>query len=250
VKHYQLYIKDLAASGAWTEYTDCLVKDDISLRTGFSSLSSQVEVGKLSVKIRMDDLASATLFGQSAKQILLLEDGQSIFEGYTEDAIEVDIKHDTSYVFAELSAMSYCNAFERALVPSDVVYEDIKICDPSDTDNSLIHRLFSLLFENLPDPFNTFFSSVVPTIEVSITATRDLVLLTEGEPVLDYLTAALYQNGLAWYQDVNQPIIVQPYVSGRSPDVYLDISNVLESPTITQKPYTVEKQLLYVACGA
>lgn len=242
VNTYQLYVKDLAASGAWTEYTDRLVQDKISVRTGFGSLSSQAEVGKLTAKLRMDDLASATMFGQTAKQVLLLEDGQALFEGYTEDAVKVDIGHDTSYVFAEISATSYCDSFKRALVPQDTVYEGIKICDPTDQTNSLIHRLFAMLFANLPAPFDTFFNSVTPSISASITKTRGIVLLTAGEPVIDYLTAALYQNGLAWYQNLNQPIVVQPYTANRTPDVHLDIGNVLEKPTITQAPYIVDKQ--------
>lgn len=98
----------------------------------------------------MESLEAAALLHVSQKQVLIQANGVTIFEGISSDDADVDLNMNTDYVYAKLKFKPYSSIFEQATVLTDTVWKDKKICDPSDTDNSLVHMLFGMIIENLP----------------------------------------------------------------------------------------------------
>ncbi len=67
------------------------------------------------------------------------------------------------------------------------IWEDLKICDPSDTDNSIVHKLFAL---TSVDPEITVLSGAV------ISTTKDYFQIFEGDDVKACIEELLWENDL------------------------------------------------------
>ena len=167
----------------------------------------------------------------------------TIFEGVSYDDASVDLQNTTDYIFASIKFKPYSALFEHARVPHDTVYTDVKVCDPADIGNSLVHLLFNMIIANLPGELPGILSGST-TIATSITNTKTLpiVLLEKGESVEEYLTDLLYQNGYAYYMDLFSIIIVEPFKASRVTDQLVDITDLVESPSISQEPYIKENK--------
>ncbi len=240
----QVLIRDLGSTDAWVDISSTTVEDFPSLRDGFGSLgSSALDIGKLSVKFRVPTLTQAALYQTTQKQVRMLIDGIVEFEGYTVDASDIQIEERTDYVFITLYAYPYSKAFDQAKLDADLVLKNVKICDPSDTANSLVHLLFAELYENLPEPFATILAGSSPVAVAAVkTKTLPLVMINKGKNILNTINDLLYQNGLAFYMTKYTAIVIEPYQLGRTPSVVLPITSVVSSPSFTQKPYIVDQQ--------
>lgn len=236
-------IKDLGSTGAWLDISSAVVEDSPSLRDGFGSFGSGLDVGKLSVTIHVQTLAEAALYQTNQKQVRLLLDGLLAFEGFTLDASSIVIENRTDYVFVTLSAYPYSKAFSDSVLASELILKDVKVCDPSDTANSLVHILFAQLYANLNEPYKTILSGVSPVAVAAIkTKTVPLVIISKGKNILNTIDDVLYQNGLVYYMDDYTAIVVEPYQIGRPPTEVLPITTVVASPTLSQKPYIIDTQ--------
>ncbi len=240
----QVLIRDLGSTGSWIDISSTTVEDFPSLRDGFGSLgSSALDIGKLSVKFRVPTLTQAALYQTTQKQVRILIDGIIEFEGYTVDASDIQIEERTDYVFITLHAYPYSKAFDQAKLDADLVLKNVKVCDPSDTANSLVHLLFAELYENLPEPFATILAGSSPVAVAAVkTKTLPLVMINKGKNILNTINDLLYQNGLAFYMTKYTAIVIEPYQLGRTPSVVLPITSVVSSPSFTQKPYIVDQQ--------
>ena len=240
----QVLIRNLGSTDAWVDISSTTVEDFPSLRDGFGSLgSSALDIGKLSVKFRVPTLTQAALYQTTQKQVRMLIDGIIEFEGYTVDASDIQIEERTDYVFIALHAYPYSKAFDQATLDADLVLKNVKVCDPSDTANSLVHLLFSELYENLPEPFATILAGSSPVAVAAVkTKTLPLVMINKGKNILNTINDLLYQNGLAFYMTKYTAIVIEPYQLGRTPSVVLPITSVVSSPSFTQKPYIVDQQ--------
>ena len=240
----QVLIRDLGSTESWVDISSTVVEDSPSLRDGFGSLgSASLDIGKLSIKINVHSLTQAALYQTSQKQIRMLIDGIIEFEGYTVDASDIQIEERTDYVFITLHVYPYSKAFDQATLATDLTLKNVKVCDPADTTNSLVHLLFAQLYANLPEPFATILSGSSPVaVAASKVKTLSLVQINKGKNILNTINDLLYQNGLAFYMIKYTAIVIEPYQLGRTPSVVLPITSVVSNPSFKQKPYIVDKQ--------
>lgn len=241
---YTIYMKELSASTGWQDVTHAVIMDKgIPIRKGFGSLSDAIDVGSVSLEVRMESLQEAALLHVSQKQVLIQKNGVTIFEGLSYDDASVDLNMNTDYVYAKLKFKPYSSAFDNAKVPADTVYKDVKVCDPTDESNSLVHILFGMIVENLPGDLPEIISSSLSiTTAVSDTKVLELVILEKGENLEEYLTQVLYQNGYAYYMDLFSIVVIEPYLDGRVVTQGLQITDILAKPSISQAPYIVDKK--------
>ena len=241
---YTVYMKELSASTGWQDVTHAVVLDKgVPIRKGFGSLSDAIDVGSVSLTVRMESLREAALLHVSQKQVLIQANGVTIFEGLSYDDASVDLNMNTDYVYASLKYKPYSSAFEDAKVPEDTVFTDVKVCDPTDEEHSLLHILFGMIVENLPGQLPDILSgSYSVSTAVSNTKVLELVILEKGENLENYLTQLLYQNGYAYYMDLFSIVVIDPYLSGRVVTAGIPITDVLAKPKISQAPYIVDKK--------
>ena len=239
---YTIFMKELSATSAWQDVTHATIIDKgLPLRKGFGSLSDAIDVGSVSLTLHMESLDAAALLHTSRKQVLIHADGAPIFEGVSFDDADVDLDMNTDYIYASLKFKPYSSLFEQAKVPSDTVLTDVKICDPADAEHSLVHILFGMIVENMPDPLPAIISpSFGITTSVSNTKVLPLVILEKGESLEDILTSVLYQNGYTYYMEQFSVILIEPYASGREPTSQVPITSILAKPSISQAPYIKE----------
>lgn len=243
---YTVYMKELSATSAWQDITHAVVENkDIPVRKGFGSLSDGIDVGSLTLTIHMETLQDAALLHVSQKQVLVQADSVTIFEGVSYDDADIDVEERSDYVFTKLKFKPYSALFSKAKVPEDTVWMDKKICDPEDTENSLVHLLFGMIVENLPGDLPDILAALfnVSTV-ISNTKTLALVMLEAGESVEEYLTELLYQNGYAYWMELYTAIVVEPYATGRTPTVNIPITSVVANPDISQAPYIDEEKCI------
>ncbi|MFA5457935.1 MAG: tail fiber domain-containing protein [Synergistaceae bacterium] len=239
---YTIFMKELSATSTWQDVTHATIIDKgLPLRKGFGSLSDAIDVGSVSLTLHMESLDAAALLHTSRKQVLIHADGAPIFEGVSFDDADVDLDMNTDYIYASLKFKPYSSLFEQAKVPSDTVLTDVKICDPADAEHSLVHILFGMIVENMPEPLPAIISpSFGITTSVSNTKVLPLVILEKGESLEDILTSALYQNGYTYYMEQFSVILIEPYASGREPTSQVPITSILAKPSISQAPYIKE----------
>jgi len=249
---YTIYMKELSASTGWQDVTHATIIDKgLPLRKGFGSLSDAIDIGSVSLTLHMESLDAAALLHTSRKQVLIHADGAPIFEGVSFDDADVDLDMNTDYIYASLKFKPYSSLFEQAKVPSDTVLTDVKICDPADAEHSLVHILFGMIVENMPDPLPAIISpSFGITTSVSNTKVLPLVILEKGESLEDILTSVLYQNGYTYYMEQFSVILIEPYASGREPTSQVPITSILAKPSISQAPYIKENKKLARASKA
>ena len=240
---YTIYMKELSSTSAWQDITHAVAENKIPIRKGFGSLSDAIDMGSVSLTLHMESLEAAALLHTSQKQVLIQADSVTIFEGISYNDADVELQMNTDVVYALLKFKPYSSQFETALVPEDTVYTDVKICDPADTGNSLVHLLFALMIDNLPGQLPDILSAVYSiSTTISNTDTLPIVLLEKGETVEDYLTNVLYQNGYAYYMDLFSIVLVDPFKDARVVDQVVDIGDLVESPSISQEPFIKEKK--------
>ncbi|MFA5706588.1 MAG: hypothetical protein WDA41_09560 [Candidatus Neomarinimicrobiota bacterium] len=241
---YTIFMKELSATSTWQDVTHATIIDKgLPLRKGFGSLSDAIDVGSVSLTLHMESLDAAALLHTSRKQVLIHADGAPIFEGVSFDDADVDLDMNTDYIYASLKFKPYSSLFEQAKVPSDTVLTDVKICDPAETEHSLVHILFGMIVENMPEPLPAIISpSFGITTSVSNTKALPLVILEKGENLEEYLTQVLYQNGYAYYMDLFSIVVIEPYLTGRVVTQGLQITEILAKPKISQAPYITDKK--------
>ena len=89
---YRIEIREAESTTdrTWHDVTDSIVSTGFKVRSGFASLGSNADLGKLSLTYRAYDLATASIFGSTVKRIKVVKDGRTIFEGYSDSASSVE----------------------------------------------------------------------------------------------------------------------------------------------------------------
>ena len=212
----------------WQDITHAVVAEKgIPLRMGFSSLQDSQDVGSIALTLHMDSLEGASLLGMERRAVRVTKNDVPIFEGVTVDDAKVDLKQRSDLVYAQVKCKPYSALFGEVKTASELVWTDIPIL--TNSPDCLIRRLFGLLTD----------MTVVSDTEIAKVLT--FVKLEKGEGVEEYLTEVLYQQGLAYYIDVDVIYIVEPY-KDRSLSHSLAIGDILAKPKITQAPYIVDER--------
>lgn len=229
----------------WIDITKSCVDVSAKLRRGFGSLGDMCDVTKLTLQIKAENLESAVLFHSSAKQIRLSKDGVYVFEGYTEGNSTVDSTADTSLAWVTLNAFPYAQQFENAIAPSDLVFENCKICDPTDREHSLVHLFAAAIYDNLPEPYKTIMQGAAEDIEtnVSILKVLPLAVIEEEESIADAFTSLLHEFGLVFYMTNLSMTIVEPYNDDPTRPVQMfAYDQFIAKPEIKTAPYIVAQR--------
>lgn len=212
----------------WQDITHAVVAEKgIPLRMGFSSLQDSQDVGSITLTLHMDSLEGASLLGMERRAVRVTKNDVPIFEGVTVDDAKVDLKQRSDLVYAQVKCKPYSALFDEVKTASELVWTDIPIL--TNSPDCLIRRLFGLL------------TDMTVVSDTEITKELTFVKLEKGEGVEEYLTEVLYQQGLAYYVDVDVIYIVEPY-KDRSLSHSLEIGEILASPKITQSPYIVDER--------
>ena len=240
----RVYMRELSAGG-WTDVTSSCVKANFKIRKGFGALGSSSDVSKLSIKYKADDLASATLFHQSIKLIRITKDNVIEFEGYTEGDATVVPTADINSAWVNISASPYSKAFETALAPASERIEGLKVLDPNNATQSLVHALLNRIYRNLEEPFYGLLSgsgAVISTTE-TIDSIANPLIIEEGESYLDILDQLLDEFGLARYMEGTKVVIVKPYKESDSRGIIkVPYNCVLDNPSLKSRPYKKDKK--------
>ena len=229
----------------WIDITKSCVDVSAKLRRGFGSLGDMCDVTRLTLQIKAENLEAAVLFHSSAKQIRLSKDGVYVFEGYTEGNSTVDSTADTSLAWVTLSAFPYAQQFENSIAPSDLVFRDCKICDPTDKEHSLVHLFAAAIYDNLPEPYKTIMQGAAEDIETSVSILKvlPLAVIEEEESIADAFTSLLHEFGLAFYMTNLSMTIVEPYNDDPTRPVQMfAYDQFIAKPEIKTAPYIVAQR--------
>lgn len=243
-KDIRVEIKELGAV-AWSDVTASCTSVSLTARKGFGALGAGCNVSNLSLEMEADSLASAVLFHSTARQIRIQKGSQYVFDGYTEGNSSVDSTADITKAWVRLSAHPWSKCFETADAQENIIWEHVKICDPSDKPHSLVHLMIDAIYENLAEPYRTILSSVTDRVTTGVVITNELAfaLIEKDDSILDAFTRLLHEYGLAYYMTGVEVIIVEPYSDNdqRAVQKY-GYGDFLVGPAIKTAPWIVERR--------
>ena len=126
---YRIQIREAesATDKTWHDVTEYILSTGFSVRSGFATLGSNADLGKLSLSYRTYDLATASMFGSTIKLIRVIEDDHIVFEGYSDSASTVDSTENAGLAWVKLTAYPYIKALEDVELSSDWVAYDMTV---------------------------------------------------------------------------------------------------------------------------
>lgn len=236
-----VYIKEYS-DNIWTDITDRVVNTGFKLRRGFSSLGASPNLNKLDITYRASDLAVAAVFHTTAKQIRIVRDNATIWEGYTEGNASVTSTPSSSLAWVKMSAYPYIHALEGLKSTAEEVLYNVYISQPQQTTSSLLHILWERMLALCDDPYKTALKSLYTVNFPTISVQRSIVVLGEGESYLDMFLEILKQYCYVLDFDGFSINFVQPYADDYRTLTTVPYTAVQSSPTIKTAPYRVETQ--------
>lgn len=240
----KIEMKNLGELG-WGDITKYCTKVNAKIRKGFGALGADCNLSKLELEYKADSLESAVILHNSAKQIRVSKDGAYVFEGYTEGNANVTSTSDTSLAWVTLNAFPYAQQFENAIAPNDLVFENCKICDPTDKEHSLVHLFTVAMYDNLPEPYKTIMQDSAEDIATTVQNTKvlEIARIEKDESILDEFVRLLHEHGLVYYMTGLQMYIVEPYNNDPTRPVQSYAYNqFVANPRIKTAPYIVEER--------
>ena len=126
---YRIQIREAesATDKTWHDVTEYILSTGFSVRSGFATLGSNADLGKLSLSYRTYDLATASMFGSTTKLIRVIEDDRIVFEGYSDSASTVDSTENAGLAWVKLTAYPYIKALEDVELSDDWVAYDMTV---------------------------------------------------------------------------------------------------------------------------
>lgn len=237
-------MKELGAA-AWSDVTRSCTGVSLTLRKGFTSLGSGCNVSSLSLTLEADSLASAVLFHSTARQVRVSRDGVYIFDGYSEGDASVDSTADISRAWVTLTVKPWSACFETAAADEDLVWEHVKICDPTDKAHSLVHLMVDAVYDNLEEPYRTILASTVDRVTTGVVISKELAFarIEQGDGIIDALSQLLHEYGLAYYMTGVEMVVVEPYDDSPTRVVQeYAYSDFIANPVIRTAPWVVERR--------
>ena len=185
---YNIYIKEaLSTEFDWHEVTDDIVSTGFKIRSGFSSLGSNADLGKLSLTYKAYDLATATIFSTSPKRIRIIKDGHIIFEGYSDGSSSVDSTEMSGLAYVKITAYPYIKALEDVEIPEDIVLYDLVASATDENTESVARMLWKYALDNAEPWVKTAIEESYSIIFPDIEETIPLVKISKGDKPMDLL---------------------------------------------------------------
>lgn len=219
----------------WHDVTDSIVSTGFKVRSGFASLGSNADLGKLSLTYRTYDLATASIFGATVKRIRVVENDRIIFEGYSDSASSVDSTENQALAWVKLTAYPYIKALEDVELSDDWVAFDMTV-------KAVAESLWSKALEGCKEWIKEAIEESITITFPEITEIVPLVKVSKGDKPLDTLISLLSEHCYSMLSLGDNVIrFIQPYSA--DPLVYSEVpfESMFSKPTIKTAPYIKTK---------
>lgn len=234
----RIYFREIQGSDTtWHEVTPQILKSDVKVRSGFSSLGSGADLGKLSLTYQAADLSTATIFSSTVKAIRVSDDTTVVWEGYTDGSASVDSTGLSDLAWVKLNAYPYVKKLENVVLDADILEYNLPISRPMAEGNSVVgliwQRMISLAEGWVKAAIESSYTVELP----SIPTVMPLVVLKKDDVLIDKMVEVLKEYCWCMYTDASHIYFVQPYTEeGRVP-VVLPWGYLETKPTIKSSPY-------------
>lgn len=234
---YRIEIREAesATDRIWHDVTDSIVSTGFKVRSGFASLGSNADLGKLSLTYRTYDLATASIFGATVKRIRVVENDRIIFEGYSDSASSVDSTENQALAWVKLTAYPYIKALEDVEISDDWVAFDMTV-------KAVAESLWNKALEGCKSWIKEAIGESVTITFPDITEVIPLVKVSKGDKPLDTLISLLSEHCYTMLSLGDNIIrFIQPYSA--DPSIYAEVpfESMFSKPTIKTSPYIKTK---------
>ena len=234
---YRIEIREAESTTdrTWHDVTDSIVSTGFKVRSGFASLGSNADLGKLSLTYRTYDLATASIFGATVKRIRVVENDRIIFEGYSDSASSVDSTESQTLAWVKLTAYPYIKALENVELSDDWVAFDMTV-------KAVAESLWSKAIEGCKSWLKEAIEESVTITFPDITEVIPLVKVSKGDKPLDTLISLLSEHCYTMLSLGDNVIrFIQPYSADSSVYAEVPFESMFSKPTIKTAPYIKTK---------
>ena len=234
---YRIQIREAesATDKTWHEVTEYILSTGFSVRSGFATLGSNADLGKLSLSYRTYDLATASMFGSTIKLIRVIEDDHIVFEGFSDSASTVDSTENAGLAWVKLTAYPYIKALEDVELSSDWVAYDMTV-------KAIAEQLWSKALAESKSWVKEAMEESVTITFPEISQTIPLVKVSKGDKPLDTLVSMMAEFCYSIVSSCDNVVrFIQPYSA--DPSVYAEVpfESMFFKPTIKTAPYIKTK---------
>lgn len=237
----RVFMKELGGA-QWIEVTARTVKSAFKTREGFSSLGKGLDMGKLSVTYKASDLAIASVFHTSAKQVRIEKDGDIVFEGYTEGSANVKTSRQSSDAWVVVTAYPYLNAIREAKSSGEIVAYDCMISDPSNPGNSIMHILWESMLSSIDPVIAGIIRNTYDVEFPYILKSRPIFFQEAGSSPHKAFTQLLGEYTLSMWLDGFTARFSRPYANDDRQIVEIGFKDIMDNPAIKTAPHVTKKR--------
>ena len=234
---YRIQIREAesATDKTWHDVTEYILSTGFSVRSGFATLGSNADLGKLSLSYRTYDLATASMFGSTTKLIRVIEDDHIVFEGYSDSASTVDSTENAGLAWVKLTAYPYIKALEDVELSSDWVAYDMTV-------KAIAEQLWSKALAESKDWVKEAIEESVTITFPDISKTIPLVKVSKGDKPLDTLVSMMAEFCYSIVSSCDNVVrFIQPYSADPLRYASIPFESIYAKPTIKTSPYVKTK---------
>ena len=234
---YRIQIREAesATDKTWHDVTEYILSTGFSVRSGFATLGSNADLGKLSLSYRTYDLATASMFGSTIKLIRVIEDDHIVFEGYSDSASTVDSTENAGLAWVKLTAYPYIKALEDVELSSDWVAYDMTV-------KAVAEQLWSKALAESKSWVKEAIEDSVTITFPEISKTIPLVKVSKGDKPLDTLVSMMAEFCYSIVSSGDNIVrFIQPYSSDSLKYANIPFESIYTKPTIKTSPYVKTK---------
>ena len=234
---YRIQIREAesATDKIWHDVTEYILSTGFSVRSGFATLGSNADLGKLSLSYRTYDLATASMFGSTTKLIRVIEDDHIVFEGYSDSASTVDSTENAGLAWVKLTAYPYIKALEDVELSSDWVAYDMTV-------KAIAEQLWSKALAESKSWVKEAIEDSVTITFPEISQTIPLIKVSKGDKPLDALISMLSEYCYSILSSGDNIVrFIQPYSADPLRYASIPFESIYAKPTIKTSPYVKTK---------
>lgn len=234
---YRIQIREAesATDKTWHDVTEYILSTGFSVRSGFATLGSNADLGKLSLSYRTYDLATASMFGSTIKLIRVIEDDHIVFEGYSDSASTVDSTENAGLAWVKLTAYPYIKALEDVELSDDWVAYDMTV-------KAVAEQLWSKALAESKSWVKEAMEESVTITFPEISKTIPLVKVSKGDKPLDTLVSMMAEFCYSIVSSGDNIVrFIQPYSADPLRYASIPFESIYAKPTIKTSPYVKTK---------
>lgn len=234
---YRIQIREAesATDKTWHDVTEYILSTGFSVRSGFATLGSNADLGKLSLSYRTYDLATASMFGSTTKLIRVIEDDRIVFEGYSDSASTVDSTENAGLAWVKLTAYPYIKALEDVELSDDWVAYDMTV-------KAIAEQLWSKALAESKSWVKESIEDSVTITFPEISKTIPLVKVSKGDKPLDTLVSMMAEFCYSIVSSGDNIVrFIQPYSADPLRYASIPFESIYAKPTIKTSPYVKTK---------